>query len=408
MKAVLIAITTGRSTFRDTLNMLARNLAEFGHFDQHRIGCLINYDPNFMGIPKNKFNYSSPYNRYFNEIIYIGPQDVPIYRNMMRGFSLDTKQINVLCQVYGFGNKKNIILLNAILKGYDMVLFWDDDEYPVICMQNDTSVVWQNTDILTAHLREISNGADVATGFWTGHVFPTIPDIHKILHYNTATLLGEALGLGTETHSRNSFVDPTLWFHIGKLIPEINEIKAINGGKWVSGGNISVNVQSVLEGIVPPYYTPVDSRGDDTIFSMHLSRAKVMSVPSGAYHDMYLDYPKICRENFPKNPGFIEGNNEKYMSRFAFALRAWLAYAPLFIKLKGDGTYKSVAREMISLLRIVDSTLFQEIPKLKLIMNDQTLADLFEFYLNNVESQYQDLQLCYDAWQSLLLRLCTG
>jgi hypothetical protein len=192
-------------------------------------------------------------------------------------------------------------------------------------------------------------------------------------------------------------------FVIGRGIPEAEEIHPVRGGKWVSGGNLSINLRSEFADTVPPYYTPHGSRGDDTIFSLQLSRAKVMNVPSGAFHDMYLDYIAITRGEFPTHPGYLPESMGKYVVRFADGIKAWLAYAPLFIRLTGGAAYQTILKEMLVKLRTVDRTLFLEFPLLGEALNGRKLADILSNYARRVDTQYQELQLCRDAWH----RVCT-
>ena len=405
---VLIAITTGRSIFKYTLDMLAANFLNFGHFEENQIGVVVNYDPTFCNLPAEVFLYNGKYADHFSEVLYIGPDDIQCYRSKMRSLGLGTDAIELLCQARGFGNKKNLILLRALLSGYEFVLFWDDDEYPVVCLEESDRISWQQTDILGAHLCELTTGADVASGFWTGHVFPSVPGINRILSNHTAIVLGEALALGTETHTKSSFLSSERSFEIGRHIPKAAEIHTVRGGKWVSGGNLSIRIQSELEGTVPPYYTPPDSRGDDTIFSLHLSQARVMTVPSGAFHDMYLDYPTITREEYPSNPGYIPQNLGKYLMRFAGALRAWLAYAPLFIRLSKGAAYRHVLGEMSLLLRDVDRNIYHEFPQLGEALGGRKLAEILSDYGRCVEEQYQELQFCHDAWHRLCRKVQLG
>lgn len=402
---VLVAITTGRPIFRDTLDMLAANFAQFEHFDNDKVGLLINYDPDFQNLPVDAFFYDGRWASLFSEILYIGPNEVAEYAIQMRAMGLVEDEIRLLCQPRGFGHKKNLILLRALLEGYEATLFWDDDEYPVVCMATDANPVWRPTDVLSAHLGEITSGADVTSGFWSGHVYPTVPGINEILRHGTAELLGEALSLGTETHSKASFVDPNRSFSLGHGIPEVTEIPSSGGGKWVSGGNVCIRVPSVTRGVVPPFYTPQDSRGDDTMFSMQLSRARVMQVPSGAFHDMYLDFPEIGRGKYPQNVGYIPANIGKYLVRFASGLKAWLAYAPLFIRLKEGAGYDVIIRKMLDMLQAVDRTLFLEFPLLGESLNQQRLSDIFAHYARNLESQYRELQRCYAAWHQLCSKM---
>ena len=405
MRKVLVAITTGRPIYRETLAMLAASFAEHRSFEQYQIDILINYDPSYLKLPSSTFVYDAKDSATFNKLLYLGPESVPGFRTEMKLHGLKEEVINLLCQSEGFGNKKNLILWSALKGEYDVLLFWDDDEYPIVLMQEGKRAVWRTTDILGAHMGSANDECDVATGFWTGHVFPIYPPLVQKLRVSAAVKLGEALGLGTETHSAESFANLSKSFEVGREIPAHREIHESRGGKWVSGGNLSLRMGKVIDGSIPPFYTPRDSRGDDTVFSMGLSMAKVLLVSGGAFHDMYLEYPEITRGIYPAVVDYRPANNDRYLIRFASALKAWLAYAPLFVRIRNGHRHKYVISEMENLLAEVDASLFVDVPELAVALEGQQLAPLLRRYGKLAEQQFEELHICYEAWAKVCSRM---
>ena len=149
---ILLAITTGRSSFKDTLDLLVQNFSTFGHFESNSIGVAINYDCSFLGLRDEDFDYNKRLSKKFSEKIYIGQKHTLKYIEFMKRMGVDEDIAVILSQSSGYSNKKNLVYLEAYKRGYDIVLFWDDDEYPYACIIDDENISWVQTDILGAHL----------------------------------------------------------------------------------------------------------------------------------------------------------------------------------------------------------------------------------------------------------------
>lgn len=404
---LLIAITTGRKIYSKTIDMLASNIDKYGHFNNHKISLLINYDPSFLELPNSTFIYSGKYKTNFFEILYLGPQDIKKYVEMMELYGVDKESIDILLQTKGYGNKRNAIILEALIRGYDAILFWDDDEYPFICTGNEGEVKWLDTDILKAHLQENSD-IDITYGLLSGYT-TTIPlQIDEYLDRRTAKMFGSALGMGSDVINENTFLNVKDTFQFLNHIPPAKEILKIDGGKWIGGGNITFRTKSVREGKIPPYFVPIDARGEDTILSMSLDKALVYQVPAGDFHDAFLEYSDIANGIFPSSTKILKNMSRKdYVNRFSQAVYGWLAYAPLFIKIKEENSYNFQIEEMISRFKLLDDDLYTELPELKEIYHGRKLSDILIYYSKNTETQYNNLLKSYDSWSNLISKLGT-
>ena len=149
---ILLAITTGRGNFKDTIDLLVKNFSTFGHFQTNSIGVAVNYDCSFLGLKDDDFKYDTKLSKKFSEKIYIGKKHVSKYVEFMKNRGVCEEIAVVLSQSTGYSNKKNLVYLEAYKKGYDIVLFWDDDEYPYSCMTDGEDISWVQTDVLGAHL----------------------------------------------------------------------------------------------------------------------------------------------------------------------------------------------------------------------------------------------------------------
>lgn len=397
---ILLAITTGRKNFKDTLDLLANNFSIFSHFNDNFIGVAINYDCSFSGLKDDDFIYDTKLSRLFHEKIYIGQKHVFNYLKILKGCDVDDEIAFILSQPAGYSNKKNLIYLEAFKRGYDIVLFWDDDEYPYVCSLSGDSISWMLTDILGSHLAAYKNySADVAFGFFTGYASPIPLNLNQRITKKTARCLGRALSVASDVVNSETFININkIFIGLKGEHLEIKEIKWIDGGKWISGGNLSVSVSAVRSGIVPPFYTPPGTRADDTILSMGLRRAKVMQAPAGIFHDAFGEYKDLRAGIFPSQIIKRKINNYQ-VKRFCGALRGWLGYAPIFLRIKYGKLFHEHINRMVKKIRIIDNSLFIELPELRQIFNRRNASIVFSDFARRAEKDYELMQKCYEEWK---------
>jgi hypothetical protein len=298
---VLLTITTGRPAYIETINRLIENFLYFEHNTKTNLGLLINYDPAYGGYVDADFIFKSSLADQLRDVIYLGPQDLDIYSEMLSKAKLPEELIKEVTRLTGYGHKKNLATLVALKNKYDSILYWDDDEYPVVCSGDYQDISWRKTDILGEHIKALHSGADVSFGYWSGYVSPIPASITKILSPKVASQLAKAISPGSDVITEKSFLEPQASFVFVNKSPERKEIQMEFGGKWISGGNLMISLKSIVLGIVPAFYTPNDSRGDDTILSTGLEKAKVVSVPAGIFHDAFNEFYEIRLGNLPLN-----------------------------------------------------------------------------------------------------------
>lgn len=399
---ILFAITTGRDDFKGTLDLISRNFNFFNHFNNHEIGLAINYDCSFLGLSDADFVYNSKHAKIFNEIIYFGEKHVSDYIELMKSGGIDSKIAQILAQSIGYSNKKNLVSLEAIRRGYDIVLFWDDDEYPFICNTFDDKIFWAYSDILGAHVSAYKNfSADVAFGFFTGYASPIPLNLDKRLSKKTAKHLGSALSVASDVIDTKTFIKTDEIFKGVKnehLLTK--EIGLIDGGKWISGGNLSVSVKAIKNGIVPPYYAPPTTRADDTVLSMNLQKAKVFQIPAGIFHDAFGEYKCIRTNTFPDKIIREKNVSGDQVKRFCGALKGWFGYAPIFLRIRHGKEYKRYIQEMIAKTKLFDELLFKEMEEAKEIF-DGLPSEVLKGYSDSVEDDFKIMHTCYEEWKKI-------
>ena len=397
---ILLAITTGRHSFLKTVETLLGNFRAYEHHGS-KITLLINYDPSYLGLTPESFTVPALVASAFESVIYLGPDAARRVKGRLMSSGLGSYEADLILKPSGYGCRKNMVLMVAVQAVFDAVLFWDDDEYPIVCSGTPSNTTWYSTDILGAHKEAISKGADVSSGFWSGFVSPLPQDLPDILTGKVLYALGEALSLTTETFTTSSFLEPYKSISFVDVPPHPEIIGATRGGKWVSGGNIAIAVSAIRKGCVPPFFTPAGSRADDTFLSLRLAIASVWRVPAGIFHDCFGKYPDVCAGGTPHLDRAIRLQDDQICRRFAAAIDAWLASAPLFLSLTSQRTFHTDVQRVCSSLQIVDERLATECPKLSEAL-PRPLGVQFANSLKNFESCASDLRTTEHLWPQVL------
>lgn len=361
---VLLCMTTGRLNFRETLNMFEENIMLYGLREKFEITLAINYDVMYASLSPEDFEYESKVDL---PVLYFGDEFRIEQEQKLKKYTNNADLINTLSQKSGYGAKRNLILLFALEKSYDKVIFLDDDELPVACLGAGGELLWHYVNNIEA-LCSCNNGDfDISVGFLTGYDTTIPSSVKEYLGNSLAKQLGSILSVGSDVIKEDSFLNSETFFLKPEAVPKESEIEMENGGKWFGGGNICFNVSSLRKALFPAYYTPQNGRGEDTIYSMKLAKVRVWRAQSGIFHDAFLEYTEfINRKSFPsKQLDSIDSKEEFYIRRFSEALYGWIAYTPLFLSLKDPDSYDEKLEIMIKKLQSIDDNLLNTVPKLK-------------------------------------------
>jgi hypothetical protein len=381
---VLVIVTTGRQLVHRTLAALGAIFRD-KRSQGVQVGLLINYDPSFRGLRPEDFLVSKKISELFDSVEYLGPAELLLARTALCSrFGLSSEEVDILVPGNGYGCRKNLGLLHAVSRGFDCVLFWDDDEYPCVWAGGENGDTWYQTDVLGAHLSAIGSGADVSFGFWSGFVSPVPQDLPTFFSPPLLLALGRALSIATESFTVDSFRDSFKSLQAIENPPGREEIKPYRGGKWISGGNLAISLAALKAGRVPAFFTPPRSRGDDTIFSLRLGKASVWRVPAGIFHDCFELYPEAAMLGGGRVDATVSLADEAALRRFGAALDAWLAYAPLFLKLSIPFELEHNCSEVSKALVEADQILSSECPALLNLIPGVSLARRFQGYLDEL------------------------
>ena len=336
------------------------------------------------------------------KIKYITPEDIEEMKKRLVGRGNLTKDEADLFFGHGHAKGRNTLMYYAFIRGMDYLLFWDDDEYPVACIKdNETKeIIWKEQDNVLKHYEYIQK-ADVTIGYHCGYISP-IPYVELNEEVDEQLFRDYIEAISNDIISWDSirtkfvkdngitYADPQL--ASGK---EAYEIKKQNGGKWVAGSTLCLNLKHISK--IPAFYNPEGARGEDTFFSTLLDEAKVIKVPVYHFHDGFLKYTSILRKKYPKNLRKIKIEDEQIAKRFVQASRGWIKYKPLFQYITDRENYKTKMAEIHKKLEVG----IPEINKLFEGEDCNILMDDLNKYDKNVKKHYMEYLKTNEIWNKL-------
>ncbi|HZG43994.1 MAG TPA: hypothetical protein VEY93_13650 [Longimicrobium sp.] len=391
-QTVLVVITTGRPSYRQAAESLRLNIERWQPAVS-RVDLLINFDITYQQTCETAFKEPPPPPLAPGGLVHFAGPDFIRTADWLE--ASERSALEFISPSTGYGQKKNACLLFAVRRSYDVVLFWDDDEYALHVERGNDGVRWTSSDVIGAH---VQGRGDVTFGFWTGYVSPIPDSFFTEVDRTTRTILTDALGPITDVVEESTFFERAATYCIASARdrPAV-EICETRGGKWISGGNLGLRRAAVIAGRLPAFYTPTDSRGDDSVFSTALGGAVVMQVPAGIFHDAFgalIDADLSRLGGLPIQPQ-VPGRTAE---RFARVLRGWIAYAPVLTALRGIDDVAGLIGESADRLSACDAPLttylggaWRWLPP----------SALLRAYLAKVGPELDSFQRTQHVWQQL-------
>ena len=242
--------------------------------------------------------------------------------------------------------------------------------------------------------------ADVTIGYHCGYISP-IPYIdqdevpeEELRNYIEAIsndiVSWENIKERFEKDNGVTFADEKIADEKGKY-----EIGLEKGKKWVAGSTLCLNLNHLDK--IPAFYNPPDARGEDTFFACMLDKATVVKVPVYHFHDGFLKYTQIMKQNYPKSLRKIKSSEDEIEQRFIRASRGWIRYKPLLMYIMDKKHYEEKMKETQEKLK-------KSIPEInKLFENSDFNVLLKELrsYDRNVEAHYAEYLKTNKIWNKI-------
>ena len=244
-----------------------------------------------------------------------------------RGISAETMRALLECPVnssngvvpYGFN--RTIVIMEAILRGVDVLFFVDSDVSPSVLRKTPEGLCAEDVDFFGIHMAYINTGAQVTTSEYSGYnilppaVFDGMDDLLSGLQKENMLEFWQS----SEAHRCLTTQQPAR---------EPKPCTKILGGNTA----IKTNAFSVL----PPFFSShyiMDGelflcRGEDTVLGLEIARSGMVCTDIGLnpLHDTYAGYP-----NEPDLRG-----DPMVQERFYYACTGWVGRNPFLNYLYGN------------------------------------------------------------------------
>ena len=403
-----IGFVTGRKHFKNVLTSYINNWIEHGLFlnKDIRLHLLVAYDLKYSKTEISDYKNIDPeLAEMVHSIKFYGKSTIEEERKKLEDSGIINKEESELLFGEGYAKKRNAVIYFAKKNKMDRLIFIDDDEYPIATMKNEyNNLIWMGQSVIGTHLK-YSADADITHGHHCGYVSP-IPFIpfNDVLTENDFKSFIDAISneiISWDTVKKTIIQNKGITYANPDIINKslVEEVKEINGMKFISGANLCFNLKNITQ--LPPFYNPPGARGEDTFMSTSLSKMKVLKVPVYTFHDGFLNYKNILKGVLPVTLLPVDSQSPVIIKRFINATIGWIRYKPLMVYITQPEQYEDIIREMRQHLQLT-------IPKLCAFFNtdqfEQILVEM-EHYHKNVRKHFNAFEQTKKSWQKVMKSL---
>lgn len=370
--------------------------------EQVNITIFILYDLDYMHINRIDFYNILP-DVYKNiKIKYITPEDIEEEKKILKSRYGYKKEDIDLILGKGYAKARNSILYFALKRKIDYLFFWDDDEYPIANIKTNEKgkIIWKKQFNVLQHIKYIKE-ADVTIGYRCGNMSPV-----PCIEYNE-----EITENDFKTYIDAISNEAVSWEKVQERLGQDNgmtyaDLDIVEGNQekeldkmgtrdWLLASGICINLKNLSN--IPAFYNPPEARGEDTFFSTKLGDARVLQIPVYHFHDGFLKYTSILKENYPTKLNKNELDDQGIADRFFKASIGWVKYKPLLIFITDRNNYKEIINETRKNLKL-------SIPKMNKAFEGSDFTCLLkelDEYDKNVEKHYKEYIRTTEVWNDL-------
>ena len=397
-----IGFVTGRSNVCNIINNYYKNMLEqISKLEYHvNITLFVLFDLEYQGTERIDFYKIIPAVYKDINVRYITPEKIEEEKKRITAkTNITYDEINLLLG-NGHARGRNTLMHFAYRDHMDYLLFWDDDEYPLACINDNNKIIWKPQENINMHLKNINN-ADVTIGYHCGYVSP-IPYIdfkneideqhfrNFIEAVSNDILSWESIKYKMQNDNGVTYANPEIANENGLF-----EVKQEGAGKWVAGSTLCLNLRNIEN--IPAFYNPMGARGEDTFFATKLNDSKVLKVPVYHFHDGFLKYPEIMLSKYPEILEKADNSEKKIEKRFFKASIGWIRYKPLLLYISDKKNYTENIQKVYNSLKSCINAMndiFQD-------YDFTILLDELTKYSKNVEKDYEEYKKTNNIWNKL-------
>ena len=247
-----------------------------------------------------------------------------------RGISEQVMRLLLECPVdtkgglVPYGYNRMIVVIEAILRGVDILFFVDSDIHPSVLKRNPDGLILEEVDFFGAHLEHLNTGSEVTTGEYSGYNILPPAFFDGMDNLLAGVQKFNMLNYWQTSQSHRS------------LVVQPDEIVAKPCNK-ILGGNMAIKLSAFAK--LPPFFSSYYTlggemflcRGEDTVLGIEIEQGGVKCTDIGInpLHDTYKDYPK--EPDLRGDPTVQE--------RFYYACTGWVGRNPLLNHILGNDLY---------------------------------------------------------------------
>ena len=283
---------------------------------------------------------------------------------------------------YGFN--RNIVMIEAMLRGIDTLFFVDSDVVPSVLKMTSKGVKVEEVDFFGAHLEHLNAGSQVTTGEYSG--YNILPPAQ---FDGMEDLLAGLQKSDMLEYWKNSEKHRCLTVQPLERIPK--------PCTKILGGNCAIKLSSLQS--LPPFFSSQYivggemflCRGEDTILGLEIAKNGIICTDIGLnpLHDTY--------KNYPTEPDLR--NDPDTQERFYYACTGWVGRNPFLNFVRGEDMKSVREYQRIRLMRglkaLVEYTSNQRY--LEVMKNFEVSWNSIGRYINEYERQVE-------AWDELKYR----
>jgi hypothetical protein len=220
-----------------------------------------------------------------------------------------------------YGYNRTIVVMEAILRGVDILFFVDSDIYPKVLNKTPDGPALEDADLFGAHLEHLRSGSKITTSEYSGYNILPPASFDGMEDLLAGVQKAEMLDYWQTSEAHRCLVFQTL----------DREPRPCNK---ILGGNLAIDLSAFSE--LPPFfsshYTLDDEmflcRGEDTVLGVgvEISGTVCTDIRFNPLHDTYKDYP-------------VEPNlrgDTSVQDRFYYACTGWVGRNPFLNHILGN------------------------------------------------------------------------
>ena len=214
-----------------------------------------------------------------------------------------------------YGHNRMIVVMEAILRGADILIFVDSDVTAKVLKKTPEGAILEEVDFFGEHLKHLKNGIDVTTGEYSGYNILPPASFDGMSDYLYGVKKGNMLEFWQNSNEHRS------------IVYQPSEVIASPSNK-ILGGNLAIRLSAFAK--LPPFfsshYTVDDEmylcRGEDTVLGFEIAALGTTCMDIGIYplHDTY--------DNYPVEPNLK--NDVRVQERLFYASTGWVGRNPFF------------------------------------------------------------------------------